>query len=286
MSDRPANGSRSTNRSSTPALTGSPPTPPSTEERRTQSREFLYAGSLCRRGDTHLTIDSDVALEELDRWGDEDGVAAVYSRYDPRELWGAEEFSPVFKKLESLGLPLLLHGSLAFWPKHSYIGDQMLTWTEVLGFDWPIHGMVNTVNMIMQGVFDRYPDLNVVFQEAGHWWLPFVRYRMDEFYEMHPEGIQIAPRKFEDGEHYLKKAPSEYLRENIYTQPFVLPRRAGEAGDMLNLSMVGDTFVYSSDWPRQTLDPPTWFFPSRAFRDDTELRDRILHQNARDIIRT
>jgi predicted TIM-barrel fold metal-dependent hydrolase len=64
-----------------------------------------------------------------------------------------------------------------------------------------------------------------------------------------------------------------------------LPRRAGEAESILDLSMARDTFLYSSDWPHQTLDPPTWFFTSRAFREDKELRDNILHQNAKDILR-
>jgi len=231
--------------------------------------------------------DPDYALDELDRWGTEDGVVAAYSWFDPRVPWGHTKFDPVFEKLESLGLPLLLHGSLAFWPQHSYVGDTMLTWTEILGFDWPYHTMVNVVNMIMSGVFDRFPDLNVVFQEGGHWWLPFARYRMDEFYEMHPEDIKITPRKFEAGDRYLERSPSEYLRDNIYvcTQPFALPRNAGDARDMLGLSQAEHTFLYSSDWPHQTLDPPTWFFTSRAFREDTELRDAILHRNAEEILR-
>ncbi len=232
--------------------------------------------------------DVDRALDELDRWGDESGVVAAYSWYDPREPWGAAKFDPVFERLESLDLPLLLHGSLAFWPQHSYVGDNMLTWTEILGFDWPIHGMLNAVNMIMSGVFDRFPDLNVNFQEAGHWWLPFARYRMDEFYEMHPEDVKITPRKFEAGDRYLERSPSDYLRENVTvcTQPMALPRNVGEARDLLSLSMAADTFVYSSDWPHQTLDPPTWFFTSRAFRDDPELRDAILSENAYEILRT
>jgi len=231
--------------------------------------------------------DPDCAMEELDRWGREDGVVAAYSWFDPREPWGHRKFEPVLEKLESLGLPLLLHGSLAFWPQHTYIGDNMLTWTEILGFDWPYHGMLTAINMVMSGVFDRFPDLNVVLQEAGHWWLPFVRYRMDEFYEMHPEDIKITPRKFETGDRYLDRSPSEYLRENLFvcTQPFALPRNAGDARDMLRLSLAEDTFLYSSDWPHQTLDPPTWFFTSSAFREDQELRDAVLHGNAASILR-
>ena len=228
--------------------------------------------------------DPEYAVEEIDRVGDEDNIVAAYSWFDPKVPWGNEQFDPVFEKLVENDLPLLLHGSLAYWPQQSYIGDDMLTWTEVLGFDWPVHGMINVVNMIMRGVFDKFPDLNVVFQEAGHWWMPFVKYRMDEFYEMHPEDIEVTPRKMDSGERYLNRSPSEYLRDNIYlcTQPFALPRNAGEAESLLSLSMAEDTFIYSSDWPHQTLDPPTWFYTSRAFDDD--LRESILSANAKEIM--
>lgn len=225
------------------------------------------------------------AAAEIERLGGEDNIVAAYSWFDPKTPWGSERFDPVFETLVEHDLPLLLHGSLAYWPQQSYIGDEMMTWTEILGFDWPIHGIVNVVNMIMRGVFDRFPNLNVVLQEAGHWWVPFVRYRMDEFYEMHPDDIKITPRKHAAGERYLQRTPSEYLRDNVYlcTQPFALPRNSSEATNMLELSLAEEMFVYSSDWPHQTLDPPTWFYTSRAF--DDELRQSVLHENAEDILR-
>ena len=228
--------------------------------------------------------DPDYAVREIERVGGEDNVVAAYSWFDPKVPWGAEQFDPVFEALVDNDLPLLLHGSLAYWPQHSYIGDEMLTWTEILGFDWPIHGIVNLLNLIMRGVFDEYPDLNVVFQEAGHWWVPFLRYRMDEFYEMHPEDVRITPRKHAAGERYLDRTPSAYLDDNVYlcTQPFAMPRNAGEAEAMLELSHAESMFTYSSDWPHQTLDPPTWFYTSRAFDDDT--REAILHGNALEIL--
>lgn len=229
--------------------------------------------------------DVEYAVDEIERVGEEDNIVAAYSWFDPKVPWGSEQFDPVFEALVEQELPLLLHGSLAYWPQHSYIGDEMLTWTEILGFDWPLHGIVNVINMIMRGVFDRFPELNVVLQEAGHWWVPFIRYRMDEFYEMHPDDIKITPRKHAAGEQYLQQAPSEYLRKNFYlcTQPFALPRNSGEAKKMLELSLAEDMFVYSSDWPHQTLDPPTWFYTSRAF--DEDLRQSVLHENAKEILR-
>jgi predicted TIM-barrel fold metal-dependent hydrolase len=228
--------------------------------------------------------DPEFAVEEIHRVGDNNNIVAAYSWFDPKTPWGNEQYDEVFEALVHHDLPLMLHGSLAYWPQHSYIGDDMLTWTEILGFDWPMHGIVNLVNLIMRGVFDKYPDLKVVFQEAGHWWLPFVKYRMDEFYEMHPEDIAILPRKMDTGERYLEQTPSSYLEENVYicTQPFALPRNSSEARNMLDLSMAQDMFVYSSDWPHQTLDPPTWYYTTNYF--DQETRDAILHENASEIL--
>jgi predicted TIM-barrel fold metal-dependent hydrolase len=87
--------------------------------------------------------DPDYAVREIERVGGEDTVVAAYSWVDPKVPWGAEQLGPVFEALVDNDLPVLLHGSLAYWPQHSYTGDETLTWTEILGFDWPIHGIVN-----------------------------------------------------------------------------------------------------------------------------------------------
>ena len=143
--------------------------------------------------------------------------------------------------------------------------------------------MVTTAYMILSGVFDKYPDLNVVLEEEGHWWVPFLRYRLDEFYEMHPDDIILQPRKHEMGERRLERKPSEYIRNNIYvtTQPMAPRERVSDTKQMLEQSMAEDTFLYSSDWSHQTLDPATWAFNNPAFDDN--LRKAILHENAEEI---
>jgi len=226
----------------------------------------------------------EAAVEEIDRVGGENGIIGAYGWFGPFAMYGDSRYDQMFETLVSNDLPLVLHGSLAYWPQHNPVGDNMITWTEILGFDWPVHAQLTTVNLIMTGVFDKFPGLNVVVQEGGHWWLPFLRYRMDEFYKDHPEDIVITPRKFEAGEQYLDQLPSEYLRDNIYvcTQPMALPQRSSDAKALLQLAMAEDTFIYSSDWPHQTLDPATWAYTSPAFKND-ELRERVLHKNAAEL---
>lgn len=227
--------------------------------------------------------DVDYAVEEIHRIGSEDGVIGAYGWFGPFHLFGEQRFDPLFEALVEHDLPLVLHGSLSYWPQNTPVGDGMLSWTEILGFDWPIHAQLTVVNMIMSGVFEKFPSLKIVMEEGGHWWLPFVRYRMDEFYEMHPDDIQLHPRMYEMDRERLSQKPSETLRENIFvtTQPMAPPARAMDTKQMLEQSMAEDTFLYSSDWPHQTLDPATWAFTNNAF--DEDLRKAILHENAEEL---
>jgi predicted TIM-barrel fold metal-dependent hydrolase len=63
--------------------------------------------------------------------------------------------------------------------------------------------------LIFGGVFERYPELNVVCVEADAGWVPHYMYRMDHAYKRHRNWLA------KDIE--LSKLPSEYFKENIYT---------------------------------------------------------------------
>ena len=115
-------------------------------------------------------------------------------------------------------MPLSLHGSGGYWPRHDPIGQGLRTWSEILGLGWPVHAIMFVGNMIMTGVFDRYPDLRVLVQEGGRGvnWLPFVAYRLDEFYQDHSEDVQLTERMYDHDQVYLERLPSEYLFKNFY----------------------------------------------------------------------
>src|SRR3990172_1158264 len=140
--------------------------------------------------------------------------------------------------------------------------------------------MVCAGSMIMQGLFDKYPQQKVLLQEGGTWWTIEFMLRMDDFYLDHPGDIQLVERKLESGEKFLRKLPSEYLFEHFRfaTQPIYKPKSLQHFAWLLELSHAEEVLIYSSDWPHVTFDPPNWVFESSAI--SPEMAERILSGNA------
>lgn len=222
-------------------------------------------------------------VEELDRIGDEPDIVGAYGWYGPYTPLGDPTYDAFFEKLTQLGMPLTLHGSGGYWPRYDPIGEGLRTWTEILGVGWSVHAMIFIANMIMTGVFDRYPSLQVLVQEGGVNWIPFLAYRMDEFYQDHPEDVQLTERMFDAEQAYLDQLPSEYLFQNCFfsTQPVAVVPSRRHHSELLEMCHAKDTLVFSSDWPHHTFDVPNWLFSNPHI--DESLRERILRGTAREL---
>ena len=74
--------------------------------------------------------------------------------------------------------------------------------------------MANLTSLIHSGVPARFPNLRVVFTEAGIAWVPYMMWRMDKYFN---EYRRMVP--------FLEKRPSEYIRERMWfaTQPIEEP---------------------------------------------------------------
>jgi predicted TIM-barrel fold metal-dependent hydrolase len=145
--------------------------------------------------------------------------------------------------------------------------------------------MANVVNMVMTGVFDKFPGLDVVAQEAGTHWIPYLAYRTDEYYQIDSEDVKLAERLYDQDQEYLERLPSEYIFDNLYvtTQPIALPPRADHVEAMLTLTRAADMFMFSTDWPHNALDTFDWITDTRGIDDD--LRASILYENALHVLR-
>lgn len=227
--------------------------------------------------------DVEAGLAELDRLGDEPGFVAAQNYFTGEKLWGHTDFDPLLEKITDLDLPLFLHVAGGSAP-HS---ESWRTFTELIVGGLGYNLVANVVNMVMTGVFDKYPELDVAFQEAGTNWLPYVAYRADEQYQTSPEDLALQERMRELDQEYLQRMPSEYMFDNLHvaTQPITLPNmdRQRDVEAMLTACRAGETFMYSSDWPHVTVDPANWLFDDPSI--DDELRAKILHETTEEVVR-
>lgn len=229
--------------------------------------------------------DVDFTVEELERVGDHEGFVGAHQWFSRAKPFGAIEYDPIYEQLVDLDLPLTLHPSAAYSSRFSQIGDTMRSYVEVSTTSMGHVMMANVMNMIMTGLFEKFPDLKVVIEEAGTLWIPYVAYRADEIYQSYPEDVFLVERMQELDRKYLKKMPSECIFENMYTttQPIALPKRSDLAEAALKLSHAEEMYMFSSDWPHGTVDAPNWMFENNQIDDD--LRSRIAYKNAESVYR-
>lgn len=229
--------------------------------------------------------DVDFTVEELERVGDREGFVGAHQWFSRAKPFGAIEYDPIFEKLIELDLPLTLHPSAAYSSRFSQIGDTMRSYVEVSTTSMGHVMMANVMNMIMTGVFEKFPDFEVVIQEAGTLWIPYAAYRGDEIYQSYPEDVALVERMQELDRQYLEKQPSECIFENMYTttQPIALPKRSDLAEAALKLTHAEEMYMFSSDWPHGTVDAPNWMFDNNKI--DDSLRASIAHENAAKVYR-
>ncbi len=109
-----------------------------------------------------------------------------------------------------------------------------------------LRAALNSIQMVMAGVFDRFPTLKIYWAENQLGWIPIYLEQMDHNYLRHRHW---AERIF--GLKPLARLPSEYIREHIYWGYFDDPigvRLRHEVG-MDRIMWAGDFPHVESDWP-------------------------------------
>jgi predicted TIM-barrel fold metal-dependent hydrolase len=100
------------------------------------------------------------------------------------------------------------------------------------------------IELVMAGVFDRFPQLNVVFAEVDCGWVPYVKEQIDNNYHRLDPVSRFG----------LRKPPSEYIAEHFHY---------GYMTDSVGLRMRDDIGVerilWSNDYPHISADwPYSW----------------------------
>jgi uncharacterized protein len=147
----------------------------------------------------------DRAAKELEhRFSDQAFAGALINGHQRGRYLDDKFFWPVLEAAESLGAPIYLHPTRPPKPviEASFGGFSPLV-TEMLagpGFGWHIETAVHVLRMVLGGVFDRFPKLQIVIGHMGEG-LPFFMQRVD-----------VMPVELTR----LNRPVSAYLRDNLH----------------------------------------------------------------------
>lgn len=178
-------------------------------------------------------------------------------------------FDPIFAQVAELNVPIYLHPTVppAGVIESSYAGfaPEVSFALATVGWGWHINTATHALRIILGGVFDRYPSLQIVIGHMGEA-TSFMLPRFDATLKPELTG--------------LRKPVSSYLRENFH-YTFA---NFNDAATFANLvAQVGIGRVcFSADYPFGSMGASREFLDGLPLsRDD---RARISHRNAEQLL--
>jgi predicted TIM-barrel fold metal-dependent hydrolase len=208
----------------------------------------------------------DLAVREIERWAGHPYFVQVMLNPYTRAPYGQAQYHPIYEAAERHGLPVALHVNRS-------PGMGLLTPVGFASYFFEHHSLyplmyaAHLTSLVMEGVFERFPDLRVVFVEGGFGWLVPLLWRLDGRWR---ELAAEVP--------WVKRLPSQYLRDHIRftTQPIEEPPAFSQLLQVLEWMEAERTLMFATDYPHWDFDDPL----QTVRRLPEPLRRRILCDNA------
>jgi predicted TIM-barrel fold metal-dependent hydrolase len=146
------------------------------------------------------------------------------------------DFLPMFETSAKLGIPLFVHPQI---PQravrevyYSGFGDSIDTAFATFALGWHYEAGIQFVRLILAGVFDKFPDLQIIL---GHW---------GEVILFYLERLNSLARVAQ-----LQRPVAEYIRKNLYVTPSGM---WSQSYLQRTLELVGpERILFSTDYPYQ-----------------------------------
>jgi predicted TIM-barrel fold metal-dependent hydrolase len=209
----------------------------------------------------------EAAVELIDRVADEKGIiAGCMITGGPEPPLGNRKYDPIYQAAEEADLALNFHTGGGGLDEFHIKGYEKFIETHTLGFLW--NNMSQLTSLIVQGTPEKFPDLQIAFQESGIFWVPTMMHRLDTEYLKRQSEAPL-----------LTKRPSEYMKEFYYgIQPMEIPENEVFLEHIIEMIGGADRLMYASDYPHWDYDRPS-VITDREFLSDTE-KQRILSGTA------
>jgi uncharacterized protein len=217
------------------------------------------------------TPDPDAAAAEFERVVQKLGLkgAMINGRTNDRFL-DDPSFRPILEVATALDVPIYLHPTVPSKTVQDayYAGldPAISTRFATAGWGWHMETGIHALRMILAGVFDRYPGLQLIL---GHWG------EMIPFYLARVEWALFPLAK------HLQRPISDYFTQQVYVTPsgmFTLPPF------LLTLQILGaDHILYSVDYPYSSGDDARTFLEHAPISPAD--REKIAHGNAEKVLK-
>jgi predicted TIM-barrel fold metal-dependent hydrolase len=227
-------------------------------------------------------LDPQAAARELERAvRDLRFVGALINGHVNGRYLDDKFFWPVFESAEALGVPVYLHIQIPPKPVidayYSGFAPEVSAFLSIAGSGWHIDNGVHCLRLILGGVFDRFPKLQII---VGHHLeiLSWTTWRADYGFPLNQNGG-------------LKRTIKEYLRENFYGGILAGEYLNQEPGAMdkswslsyqAYLGMVNtvgiDRVVFTADYPYGNMKAARQFFDQMPI--NVNEKEKIAHLNA------
>ncbi|WP_321113131.1 amidohydrolase family protein [Halorussus salinisoli] len=219
------------------------------------------------------TQEPDKAAEELDRLGDEKQIVGAYiATTGPNPPLGDPEYDIIYKAAQDNDLHIAYHGSggafMFEFPRQNQAFEKFIE-VHTMAHTWS--QMMTLSSLIVNGVPEKFPDVNFTFLEAGIGWIPMMMFRLNKEYSIRRSEAPL-----------LTKSPEEYIREFYFaSQPI------GEANNPEHMQqlieMVGaDSLSFATDYPHWDFDHPDALDKHLREQFTKEEREKVLYKNAAD----
>ena len=207
---------------------------------------------------------------EIRRLADDPDMVQVITGTGTRIPFGQEDYWPIFEAAADAGLPVAMHigpkGATGISNPNNPAGISSNYSEGHIAQSINCYGQI--ASLVLEGVFESFPELTFVMIEGEFGWVPDLMWRMDRYWE---ELKSETP--------WLTRPPSEYVLEHVHftTQPIPEPPRIEYFHALLEMIHAEETLMFCTDYPHWDGDySPRQVFPSL----EPELERAIFYETA------
>jgi len=210
---------------------------------------------------------TEFAVDEIERRAGDKRFVQVMLLVMGETMLGRRHHWPIYRAAEKHGLPVAIHAGSGYRHAVTPVG-----WPSYFSEDYASQAIAfqsQLASMLSEGVFQKHPNLKVIFLESGFTWLPPFMWRFSKYWK----GARIEVP-------WIDEPPFDIVRRQVRfsLQPFDSPPTAADVEKLMDHMGSDRMLLFSSDYPH-------WQFDNLDVLPEglpKAMIPRILFENARE----